>query len=86
MHAIEKLDGHRYVGATDTMIVHDRWHEDCEDCLMEELVRRGVAVGFAPDSLDQALWEDFEYCPYCFDKTDPPPPTGHQEGNTGTSG
>jgi hypothetical protein len=84
---ISVLQGHRYVGDTDAMVVHDRWHEECEDCLMEEVLARGVAVGFGPDTLEQALWEGFEYCPYCIDRTDPEPPrSGRPEGGRRSSG
>jgi hypothetical protein len=71
MNRLEKLDGHRFVGNLETREVHDRWHEECEDSLMEAMVEDGVAVAFEPDTLDGALNEGFETCPYCFDKTDP---------------
>ena len=75
MYKLERLDGRRYVGESDKMIVHDTWHEDCEQCLLEDLIiGRGVAVGFDPDDLDQAFWEGFEYCTNCFGRTEPLPP------------
>ena len=27
-----------------------------------------------PDDLDQAIWDGFDYCEDCFDKSDPAPP------------
>lgn len=71
---LRSLDRRRYIGDSSSMTVHDRWHSECEDCLMEDLIQRGVAVSFEPDSLDQALAEGFEYCPACIDRTEPDPP------------
>lgn len=75
MHSVTELDGERYVGDTERKIVHDRWHKNCEGCMVEEIARRGAAVAFQPDELDSALMEDFEYCTYCFDDTEPSPPS-----------
>ncbi|MCD4690761.1 hypothetical protein K8S17_04795 [bacterium] len=87
---LRELGKQRFVGDTESMLVHDRWHGGCEDCLMEELIQRGVARGFAPDESDQAFWEDYEYCPYCFDRIDPKPPawalTGLDEESASGSG
>jgi hypothetical protein len=74
MYSVTELDGQRYVGDSEQKIVHDRWHENCEACMVEEVVKRGAAVAFEPDDLDSALWEDFEYCSNCFDDTEPSPP------------
>ncbi len=79
MKEIRKLDSERYVGDTSTMLVHDRWHGDCEDCLMEDVIARGAAVAFEPDTLERALDESFDCCDECFDKTDPPRPAWVQE-------
>jgi hypothetical protein len=75
MYSVTELDGERYVGDTERKIVHDRWHKNCEGCMVEEIARRGAAVAFQPDELDSALMEDFEYCTYCFDDTEPSPPS-----------
>ena len=74
VRVLKRLDSERYVGDSSTMTVHDRWHEDCEDCLMDGLVKRGVAVAFEPDELNQAFLDGFEYCEHCIDKSDPEPP------------
>lgn len=71
---LRELGTRRFIGDTETMIVHDRWNDNCEDCLMDVLIQRGTARGFNPDESDQAFWEDYEYCPHCFDRTDPQPP------------
>lgn len=71
---LTELGMRRFVGDSETMIVHDRWHSAAEDCLMEVLIEKGAARGFNPDQSDQAFWEDYEYCPHCFDRTDPTPP------------
>ena len=64
---IRELDGRRYVGDEEKKIVHDRRNGECEDCLMEDIIARGVAVGFDPDDLDQAFSEGYEYCEHCLD-------------------
>jgi len=74
MYQIGEYEGQRYVGESDRAVVHDTWHPECEDCLVEDMVGRGVAVGFEPDDLEQALWEGFEYCEYCFDRASPVAP------------
>jgi hypothetical protein len=74
MQRLRGLGKRRFIGNSETKEVHDRWHEDCEDCLLEDLVDKGVAVGFNPDTLDGALYQDFEPCPHCFGRTDPPKP------------
>ena len=70
-HRLKDLDGVRYVGDAQQGTVHDRHHEECEDCLMEDLVRRGDAVGFKPDALEQAFNEGYDYCDWCLDGSDP---------------
>jgi hypothetical protein len=77
---LRELGTRRFIGDTETMIVHDRWNENAEDCLMDVLIRNGTARGFEPDESDQAFWEDYEYCPNCFDRTDPKPPAWAQTG------
>ncbi len=71
---LTELGTRRFIGDTETMIVHDRWNSTCEDCLMEILIEKGTARGFNPDQSDQAFWEDYEYCPHCFDRSDPKAP------------
>lgn len=68
---IRELGDRRYVGDEEKKIVHDRRHVDCEDCLMEDIVARGAAVGFEPDELDQAFDEGYDYCEHCFDRGNP---------------
>jgi hypothetical protein len=65
----------RYVGDAASKIVHDRWHPDSEGCGLSDIVRRGDAVGFEPDTLDGALYEGYEYCEACFDKEEPEAPS-----------
>jgi hypothetical protein len=74
VYRLTSLHKHRYIGDIGTMVVHDRWHPDCESCLPELLVSERVAVGFEPDELNQALNEGFECCSWCFDRTVPPQP------------
>lgn len=63
---LTELGPHRFVGDSETMVVHDRLHEDCEDCLMEVLIEKGSAVYFEPDTRDQAFDEGYDYCDHCF--------------------
>ena len=74
------LGDRRYVGDIGTMLVHDRWHPDCEGCLPGFLISQGVAVGFEPDEIGQALEEGFECCSWCFNKTEPRRPAGWGDG------
>ena len=79
MMKLQALGRRRYVGNRETGEVHDRWHEDCEDCLLEDSVRNGHARGSEPDTLEAALNEGFETCPHCFSKEDPPRPAWAEE-------
>ncbi|MBN2566013.1 MAG: hypothetical protein JXB46_09925 [Candidatus Eisenbacteria bacterium] len=74
MKRLQALGKRRFVGDSRTGEVHDRWHGECEDCLLEDLIGEGRAVGFEPDTLDGALSEGFDTCPYCMDRTEPPRP------------
>ena len=71
---LKELGEARFIGDSDLMIVHDTWHEASENCLLGKLVEQGTAVAFEPDELDQAFWEDYEYCTHCFDRSTPVPP------------
>ena len=71
---LKELGRRRYVGDSRTGLVHDRWHEDCEGCGLDAVVRRGDAVGFEPDTLDGALWSGYEYCEACHDRSEPAAP------------
>lgn len=68
---LKNHDGQRYVGDAERRIVHDTHHGECEDCIVEDLIARGAAVSFRPDSLDQAFDEGYDYCDWCFDSSDP---------------
>ncbi|MBD3368568.1 MAG: hypothetical protein GF405_10440 [Candidatus Eisenbacteria bacterium] len=78
-HRLKDIDGVRYVGDAQRGIVHDRHHEECEDCLVENLVQRGAAVGFRPDTLAQAFDEGYDYCDWCLDGSDPDAPPKRSE-------
>jgi hypothetical protein len=73
-YELKELADRRFIGDSASMTVHDRWHPECEDCLMQTLVERGVAVGFEPDDLDQAFAEGYDYCIHCFDRSTPERP------------
>jgi hypothetical protein len=73
-YRLMKLGRVRYVGDSSTKHVHDRWHPDSQGCGVREIVERGHAVGFEPDTLDGALLAGYEYCEGCHDRTEPRPP------------
>ncbi|HYW68364.1 MAG TPA: hypothetical protein VE960_02060 [bacterium] len=75
VYGLMRLGGVRYVGDTSTWLVHDRWHKDSQGCGLTEIVERGHAVGFKPDTLDAAFLESYDYCEACHDKTDPEQPS-----------
>jgi hypothetical protein len=74
MHRLQAFGRHRFVGNITSKEVHDRWHGDCEDCLLEGFLKDGQAVGFEPDTLDAALSHGFETCPHCFGRDEPSGP------------
>jgi regulator of replication initiation timing len=74
VYKLETLGRQRYVGDVAQKIVHDRWNGGCDECVVEDLVQRGAAVGFEPDTLDSVFNEGFDYCDECFGRTDPEPP------------
>jgi hypothetical protein len=78
-HPLRNLDGRRYVGDRERQVVHDTWHDECEDCIIEDLVHRDRAVGFAPDTLGQAFEEGYDYCDWCVDGSDPEPKATRSE-------
>ncbi len=49
--------GDRYLGNTNKREVHDLIHEDASPT--------GHALGFNPDTLDQAHVEGYDNCRYC---------------------
>ncbi len=71
---LTELGTRRFIGDTETMVVHDRWNSNSEGCLLELIIEKESARGFNPDQSDQAFWEDYEYCPHCFNRKDPRPP------------
>jgi hypothetical protein len=75
---IGRFGDRRYVGDRVSKLVHDRWHEDSQGCGIEDLIAGGTAVGFNPDTLEEALLSGFEYCEGCHDKSEPtgPPKSG----------
>ncbi len=72
-HRLTNINGSRFIGDAEQGVVHDRRHEECEDCLVQDLVDRGRAVGFRPDTLAQAFDEGYDYCDWCLDGSDPDP-------------
>ncbi|NIM48339.1 MAG: hypothetical protein GTO22_03620 [Gemmatimonadales bacterium] len=59
--------GDRYLGNSNTREVHDLIHEDASPraCQIDEVIAAGYAVGFSPDTLDQAHVEGYDNCHYC---------------------
>ncbi len=52
--------GDRYLGNTNKREVHDLIHEDASP-----IIAAGHALGFNPDTLDQAHVEGYDNCRYC---------------------
>jgi hypothetical protein len=59
--------GDRYLGNTNKREVHDLIHEDASPsaCQIDEIIAAGHALGFNPDTLDQAHVEGYDNCRYC---------------------
>ncbi len=53
-----------YLGNTSTREVHELRDEQ-ENCQVSKIVVAGNAVGFEPDTLDQAHVEGYDDCHYC---------------------
>lgn len=56
--------GTRYLGNTNKMEVHDLQHEKTQ-CQIDEILAAGHAVGFTPDTLDQAHAEGYDNGAHC---------------------
>lgn len=54
----------RYMGNTNTKEVHDLRNENA-NCQIDEILRAGHAVGFIPDTLDEAKRCGFDNGHYC---------------------
>ena len=54
----------RYLGNTNKMEVHDL-HNETRQCQVDEIIGAGHAVGFIPDTLDQAHAEGYDNGQYC---------------------
>ncbi|MFH1501790.1 MAG: hypothetical protein ABIG03_01955 [Candidatus Eisenbacteria bacterium] len=74
MISLSKMEGIRYVGDRDALVVHDTWNNDSEGCRLGDLLGRGEAVSFEPDTLEQAFDEGFDYCDDCIGASDPDGP------------
>ncbi len=57
----------RYVGNTNTQEVHDLDKEQtgANECQIDEIIRAGDAVIFAPDTVDEAHLQGYDNCAYC---------------------
>ena len=53
-----------YLGNKSTREVHDLRDEQ-KNCQISKIVVAGNAVGFGPDTLDQAHVEGYDNCHYC---------------------
>jgi hypothetical protein len=59
--------GHRYLGNTNKMEVHDQQKEDTSKagCQIDEFLKAGHGVYFSPDTLEQAHKEAYDNCAKC---------------------
>ena len=62
---LTRLNDVRYVGDRESMVIHDSWNGESEGCCLDGLSDKGTAVGFEPDTLEQAFQEGFDYCDHC---------------------
>lgn len=63
-HPIRSRTGVRFLGNRRTTEVHDLRNEQT-NCQINEILRAGNAVGFRPDTLQQARSEGYDNCAYC---------------------
>jgi hypothetical protein len=50
--------------SSSKMEVHDLYNEKSQ-CQIDEIIKAGNAVTFAPDTLEQARAEGYDPCDYC---------------------
>jgi hypothetical protein len=65
-YPINSREGHRFLGNSDSdnMEVHDLTNEKPQ-CQIDEILDAGHAVGFDPDTLEQAHKEGYDNGAYC---------------------
>ena len=61
---IQSRSGRRYLGNDNRLEVHDLQREKTQ-CQIDEIIANNQAVGFDPDTLDQAHQEGYENGAYC---------------------
>jgi len=65
-HPVSSKYGQRYLGnsSPSKKEVHDL-HNEKTNCQINEILKSGNAVGFDPDTLQQAHSEGYDNCAYC---------------------
>ena len=63
-YPVNSREGIRYLGNTNKKEVHDLSNEKTK-CQIDEILAAGHAVGFRPDSLEQAQSEGYDNGAYC---------------------
>jgi fido (protein-threonine AMPylation protein) len=61
---IHSRSGRQYLGNDNKMEVHDLYNEKTQ-CQIDEIIANNEAVGFDPDTLDQAHREGYDDGAYC---------------------
>lgn len=61
---VHSRNGIQFLGNINTTEVHDLLHERSQ-CQIDEILSAGHAVGFNPDSLDEAHRNGYDNCAYC---------------------
>jgi len=56
--------GKRYLGNTNEKEVHDL-HNETVNCQIDKILNAGHAVGFTPDTLQEAHRNGYDNCHYC---------------------
>jgi len=65
-YPINGRSGHNYLGnsSPSKREVH-RLKDEKTNCQVDEILKAGHAVGFSPDTLDQAHSDGYDNCAYC---------------------
>ena len=63
-YAVSSKYGRQYLGNTAKREVHDTYRETPQ-CQIDEIIKAGHAVGFTPDTLEEARRSGYDRCHYC---------------------
>lgn len=66
------INGKRFVGNKNKKEVHDLDNEKTgpNECQIDEIIRAGNALTFAPDTLSEAHSQGYDNCAYCIGRSE----------------